>query len=143
MSRAECIPGTRVEALAVEQIAPASKQRGFTLIELANVIMIVSVLVLIGLPTISDSQTTVKRTACAERQRHIFEGAILYAAENIVPNGTISVADLIPGYLNRDVAECPESVTRDYDDYSIVFQDGRPIDVICDIEGDAHPWAPN
>jgi prepilin-type N-terminal cleavage/methylation domain-containing protein len=118
-------------------------QRGFTLIEIANVLMIVGVLTLIGLPTISDSRASVKRTACAERQRRVFEASILYAAENIVADGDVNVQQLIPYYIHQDVAECPESLSQDYDDYTITFQDGRPVDVTCDIEHDGHPWAPH
>jgi prepilin-type N-terminal cleavage/methylation domain-containing protein len=118
-------------------------QRGFTLIELANVLMIMGVLMIIGLPAVSDGHKTVKRTACAERQRKIYEGAILYAAENFVPDGSVNVTALYPDYLNSDTGECPSSVTPDYDDYTIVFAGGEPIDVICDIEGDEHPWSPH
>jgi prepilin-type N-terminal cleavage/methylation domain-containing protein len=121
----------------------ARRNQGFTLIELANVIMIISVITLIGLPAITDSHASVKRTSCAERQRRIFEAAILYAAENIVPNGDQNVTVLIPDYIKREVAECPESVSPDYDDYTIHFFDGRPIDVTCDIEGVNHPWMPH
>lgn len=116
------------------------RERGFTLIELANVIMIVSVLVIIGLPTISDSHEAVKRTSCQERQRKVFEASILYAAENIIPDGDVNVGDLVPDYIKQEVGECPASVTTDYTDYSIVFLDGEPIDVVCDIEGNFHPW---
>ena len=103
--------------------------------------MIVSVLTLIGLPKISDGHAAVKRTSCAERQRAIFEGAILYAAENIVPNGNVNVTVLYPDYLKQTVGECPESVSQDWDDYTIIFANGAPVDVVCDIEGDNHPWS--
>ncbi len=120
----------------------AGSVQGFTLIELANVIMIVSVLTVIGLPTMTDSHATVKRTSCCERQRHVFEAGLLYGAEHFVADGEVNVSVLIPDYVLDNVGECPESVSRDFDDYTIIFQDGQPVDVICDIEGAEHPWAP-
>ena len=121
----------------------SGRERGVTLIELANVIMIVSVLTVIGLPTMTDSHATVKRTACCERQRHVYEAAILYGMEHFVADGEVNVSVLIPDYILEDVGECPCSVSADYDDYTIIFQGGQPIDVVCDIEENEHPWAPH
>ena len=77
----------------------------------------------------------------AESSYALFEGALLYGAENFIGDGEVNVTALIPDYLHQEVAECPESVSPDYDDYTVIFDDGRPMDVVCDIEGDDHAWA--
>lgn len=116
--------------------------RGFTLVELMIVIAILGILVLVGFPVFSEGQVGARRNSCLDRQKLIFEAALLYSAHNIVPDGTLSVAVLAPDYIQAPAADCPMELDGDGDDYDIIFQNGEPIDVICNVAGDNHPWEP-
>jgi prepilin-type N-terminal cleavage/methylation domain-containing protein len=115
---------------------------GFTLVELMIVMVILGILVLLGHPVYSDGQMGARRNSCLDRQHLIFEAALLYSSDNIVPDGNLAVTALHPDYIQPDAAECPVERNSDYDDFEIVFLNGEPRDVVCLIEGDSHPWAP-
>lgn len=117
------------------------ENQGFTLIELMVVVGILGLLVLIGFPVFSEGQVGARRNACLDRQHLIFEAALLYSAHNIVPDGNLSAAVLQPDYTQPGAADCPMELNGDFDDYDIVFQNGEPLDVICNVAGDQHPWS--
>jgi prepilin-type N-terminal cleavage/methylation domain-containing protein len=116
---------------------------GFTLIELAVVLVIIGILVVVGFPVFSESQVGAKRNTCLDRQHTVFEAALIYCADNVLPDGNLSVSDLEPELIQTPGADCPASMDGSADDYTIVIQGGGPIDVICNIQGAAHPWDPH
>lgn len=117
------------------------KKYGFTLIELIVVILIVGIISAYAIPRFANVRQRAYVVHCQRNQRHIFQAAVFYSYDNIVPNGVVNVKVLWQGnYLNKGFAECPESKVLDYDDYDITFRDGGPIDVNCNHKGVAHPW---
>ena len=122
---------------------PRRGEAGFTLIELANVVMIMGLLALFAMPAIGSTTFAAKRVNCLDRQRRMFEGSLLYAMENFAPNGNMNVDQLTGSYIRQETAECPESVAVGYDDYTITFLAGEPIAITCDIMGAEHAWEPH
>ena len=119
------------------------QDQGFTIIELMIVVAILGILFVIGFPVFSEGQVGARRNSCLERQRIIYEAALLYGAQNVVPDGDVSAAVLQPDYIKTGAADCPTELDGDYDDYTIVFEASGPKDVICNVMGDEHPWSPH
>jgi Tfp pilus assembly protein PilE len=106
------------------------------------VVGIIGILVMVGSPYYSQGKMGAQRNACLHQQHQVFEAAHLYCADQVIPDGNLSVALLQPDILQPDAAECPSSQDATYDDYTIVILDGAPVDVICNSMGDSHPWSP-
>ncbi len=116
---------------------------GFTLIELCVVLAILGLIVVLGLPIFSEGQIGAQRNSCLDRQHTVFEAALIFCADSLLPNGTVNATILQPDLLQPPATDCPASQDSSRDDYSIVIENGAPIDVICNIKGDAHPWSPH
>jgi prepilin-type N-terminal cleavage/methylation domain-containing protein len=118
-------------------------QRGFTLIELMIVIVIIGILVAIGTTNLVRMKENARMASCSCNQRHVLEAGYDYAVNHVVADGDMNVSVLAAdGYAPQRLCECPSSNTADFDDYTITWLDGLPIDVGCDVEGANHDWAP-
>ncbi len=88
-----------------------NNKKGFTLVELMVVVVIIGILVAIAVPVYNSSTLSAKRNACKANMR-IIEGAIETAAANGVARDTIdsaSAAPLVPTYIKEAVV-CPFGV---------------------------------
>lgn len=94
-----------------------SKKRGFTLVELMVVVIIIGILVAIAIPLYSGIQQKAKESACEANVRTISGAAAMYHAENGSFPADV-VALVTDGYL-QDTPVCPLG-----GEYSIDNDDG-------------------
>jgi prepilin-type N-terminal cleavage/methylation domain-containing protein len=121
---------------------PQRHNAGFTLVELMVVMGIMGVLVFIGMPVFSEGQMGARRNSCLDRQKLVFEQAVLYCADHVLGDTTMSANLLEPNYLQAPAVYCPADPDFLADDYTIVIENGEAVDVICNIGGTQHPWDP-
>jgi type IV pilus assembly protein PilA len=103
-------------------------QKGFTLMELMIVIVIIGVLAAIGVPAYRNYIDNAQKQTCAANRRTLATAFVLYMTENNgnVPEG-VDVDDL-KGYMtNADAVKCPAG-----GNYSINQATGA---VTCDAPG--------
>jgi prepilin-type N-terminal cleavage/methylation domain-containing protein len=75
--------------------------RGFTLLEVMVVVLIITVIVFIAMPSYKVSSTTSRRTACIENLRLIDQAKEQLAMSKGFPNGTqVAWSDVVPRYIN-------------------------------------------
>lgn len=119
-------------------------QRGFTLVEIMVVIIIISILVAMSLVAYGRMRGNAIRAECRSNQRGVLQSAYVYSMDFDIPDGQMNVNDLFTaGYLIADLCDCPSSGVPDMDDYVITWDDGRPVEVDCDEGGADHEWEPN
>jgi prepilin-type N-terminal cleavage/methylation domain-containing protein len=104
----------------------AQRSAGFTIIELATVLVVVGILTAIGLVNFMRFRHRASYSSCAANQRHAVEAALLYSSTTSPGTVTIDVDVLtVANYLSQEVAECPLSTVADFNDYSLDFVDNR------------------
>jgi prepilin-type N-terminal cleavage/methylation domain-containing protein len=118
-------------------------ERGFTLIELGLVVVILGILAAIAIPNYYRVTERARRSSCLSNQRNVMTAGALYVADYQLVNETVNTMDLFNNnYASGPVCECPESDVVDHDDYDVVVENGRVTDVVCLLKGDEHQWRP-
>jgi len=116
-------------------------RRGFTLIELAVVIVVVGVVATIALANFMRFRNRATYAACLANQRHVLESSLLYVS--LTNPGTVDFdVDQLTGggYLNDEVAECPKSTAHEHNDYTIHVNSNHVTTIDCKIEPAEHQW---
>jgi prepilin-type N-terminal cleavage/methylation domain-containing protein len=121
----------------------ASRQCGFTLIELMIVVVIIGILAAIGGANFSRMRRNAEMAACISQQRHILEACYDYTIDNDPADGAMNVNVLAAaGYVPQELGECPSSPVEDFDDYTITWQSDMPTEVDCSYLPAEHDWEP-
>jgi len=89
------------------------RRKGFTLVEIMIVILIIGVLLGMAIPQWMKARESSRRQTCLKNLRRISDGKDLFAMENKLQNGDpVAEGDLWPEYIKGDAfPECPESGT--------------------------------
>ncbi|MFQ5599587.1 MAG: type II secretion system protein [Candidatus Krumholzibacteriia bacterium] len=121
---------------------PVVPERGFTIIELMVVIVVIGLLASIAIANFVSFQSRAKFASCKSNQRTIVEGAVLFIAETAPGTITLNVNDLsAAGWLPQSVGECPSSDIDDFADYDVEIVNNDINDLGCLVEPVEHLWA--
>lgn len=93
------------------------KTRGFTLVELMMVMIIIAVLVGLLYPAIRNARDDALQEECANNLRQLYQAMVMYANDNdgYFPSGPGWAWDLWPNYINDDsVFDCPAHPNDDH-----------------------------
>ena len=97
-------------------------RRGFTLIEIMIVVLIIAVLLAIAIPNFMKARDTSRAKACVANLRQIDTGKVQWAMDNKkVGTDVPVVGDLIPTYV-KNALTCPSG-----GDYTISAVDTNPV----------------
>jgi prepilin-type N-terminal cleavage/methylation domain-containing protein len=116
-------------------------QRGFTIVELAVVMVVLTILTSIAMANFMKFRNRASYTSCVSNQRHILEASTLYISATNPGTAVVDVADLTGGgYLATKIAGCPTSTLHALDDYSIHVTNNEVTAIDCKIKPADHLW---
>lgn len=117
-------------------------QRGFTIVELAVVLVVLTIITSIGLANFMKFRTRASYTSCVSNQRHILEATTLYIS-SMNPGTVIMDVNVLTGggYVAQKIAGCPRSAARAFDDYVIHIDNNNVSAIDCKIEPAEHVWS--
>jgi prepilin-type N-terminal cleavage/methylation domain-containing protein len=83
------------------------ENKGFTLVEIMIVVLIIGILMAIAVPNFVQARNTSRRNSCIANLKQIDSGKEQYAMENQLDTGaTVTSANLAPTYL-KTFPTCP------------------------------------
>ncbi len=124
-------------------VAPrtAALRGGFTIIELAVVMLVLSIIASIALANFIQFKTRASYTSCVSNQRHILEGSVLYISATGPGTVVLDVNVLTGGgYVAQKIAGCPNSLAKALDDYTIHLDNDVVTAIDCKIKPAEHLW---
>ncbi len=125
----------------LRRIRRSGGNAGFTLVEIAVVIVVLGILVLIAMPGLAGARDRARRGSCLSNQRNLATAATLYAHDRGIRDDVINCHDLLAaGYVPQGMTNCPDDTDPTDSDYDITISGGEVTDVTCLIKGDEHNW---
>ncbi|MGB9587640.1 MAG: prepilin-type N-terminal cleavage/methylation domain-containing protein [Armatimonadota bacterium] len=89
----------------------SNRVRGFTLIEIMVVVLILAILLALAIPAFNKARETTRTKACVKNLREIDDAKDQYAMENRLTSGAnVEISDLLPQYL-KATPVCPSGGT--------------------------------
>lgn len=118
-----------------QKMRRAQDQKGFTLVELMVVVVILGILVAIAVPLYNAQTEKAKKATCFANQRMIESAAVQYTLDNdgkeLTDVDNIELIELLNAYFQGDAAPtCPSATGEEAAKYSIT--DGK---VTCTVHG--------
>ncbi|NLM75093.1 MAG: prepilin-type N-terminal cleavage/methylation domain-containing protein [Clostridiaceae bacterium] len=101
-------------------------KKGFTLVELLVVVVIIGILVAIAIPVYNDITHSTKKRACEANIRMIKSAIQQYKVAN--PNANSVTMDNLKGYFEDNKIECPFGVAYTIDENGQVDEDAHKED---------------
>jgi len=107
-------------------------ERGFTIMELMVVIVIIGVLAAIGVPAYKSMIDRARKQACLANQRTISSAVAMYYVDNgLYKNGLVDLilGDLVLYLDNAESIKCP---VKDAAAYTIEVNEDDSVEIKCD-----------